>query len=213
MEIKLIVISGKHAGKQIPVQQATFVIGRDEDCQLRPGGEQVSRRHCEIITEPGSVLVRDFGSKNGTFVNDERVEGQRELRTGDHLRIANLEFEVQLSTAIGGKKKPKIQSIQDVAARMVQSAASEDLDVSEWLNRMDNASDETIVEEIHPTVARPAANPKPVPQAKPADPTDDRKDGKRSLLFKGSQSNQGKPGMENSGDAAADVLRHLFEQK
>jgi pSer/pThr/pTyr-binding forkhead associated (FHA) protein len=206
MEIKLIVLSGKHAGKQIPILQSQFVVGRDEDCQLRPNSDQVSRRHCEIVSDAGTALIRDFGSKNGTFVNDQRVEGQRELKTGDKLRIANLEFEVLLSTAIGGKKKPKVQNIQEAAARTVQSAAGEDLDVSEWLNRLDSASDDTIVEEIRPTAVRPATPEKPVP------PDEERKDGKRSLLFKAPQGQDNKPTAATSRDAAADVLRNLFGQ-
>ena len=205
MEIKLIVVNGKHAGKEIPIQQSKFVIGRDEDCQLRPNSDQVSRRHCEIVADAGSAVIRDFGSKNGTFVNEQRVQGQRELKTGDHLRVANLEFEVLLSTAIGGKKKPKVQSIQDAAARTVQSAAGEDLDVSEWLNRLDNASDDTVIEEIRPTAVRPTAPEKPEVSA------EERKDGKRSMLFKkSSQGNENKPASATSRDAAADVLKNLF---
>jgi pSer/pThr/pTyr-binding forkhead associated (FHA) protein len=207
MEIKLIVVNGKHAGKEIPIPQPKFVIGRDEDCHLRPNSDQVSRRHCEIVANAGSAVIRDFGSKNGTFVNEQRVQGQRELKTGDHLRIANLEFEVLLSTTLGGKKKPKVQSIQDAAARTVQSAAGEDLDVSEWLNRLDNASDDTVIEEIRPTAVRPA-----VPE-KPNSPSEERKDGKRSLLFKPSQGNENKPAAGTSRDAAADVLKNLFGNK
>jgi len=79
MDVKLIVIGGKHPGREIPVNTPEFVIGRAEECQMRPQSDMVSRRHCAIaVTETGAV-IREFGSKNGTFLNGKRVEGEHEL--------------------------------------------------------------------------------------------------------------------------------------
>jgi pSer/pThr/pTyr-binding forkhead associated (FHA) protein len=43
------------------------------------------------------VFIQDFNSKNGTFVNGERVQGERQLRDGDHLKIAGIEFRIALN--------------------------------------------------------------------------------------------------------------------
>ncbi|NIL97048.1 MAG: FHA domain-containing protein, partial [Planctomycetales bacterium] len=81
--------------------------------------------------------VRDFASKNGTFVNGERVRTERELKTGDHVRLGPLEFEVQLGVTVGGKKKPKVQSVTEAASRTVEAAAEEDVDIFDLLGGED----------------------------------------------------------------------------
>ena len=102
MEVKLVVVGGRHAGKEIPVTGPQFLIGRGERCQLRPQSDMVSREHCAIVVEEGTVVVRDLNSRNGTFVNQQRVEGSRKLHSGDRLKIGPLEFEVRLATRLNG---------------------------------------------------------------------------------------------------------------
>jgi len=87
MDLKLKVLEGKSVGQEIPVRCKKFFIGRAEDCQLRPGSDLISRHHCVLLVEDGYIGVRDFGSKNGTFINDERVVGERELKPGDRLTV------------------------------------------------------------------------------------------------------------------------------
>jgi serine/threonine-protein kinase len=57
------------------------VIGRSEDCSVRLPNrgwafQMVSRHHCQLEIDPPHMLVRDLGSRNGTYVND-RLIGQR----------------------------------------------------------------------------------------------------------------------------------------
>lgn len=63
------------------------------DVQLR--SRRVSNYHAEIVNEVEGLFVRDLGSTNGTFVNDESVQRQR-LRSGDRLRIGNFSISVRL---------------------------------------------------------------------------------------------------------------------
>jgi hypothetical protein len=131
MEVKLVVANGKNAGQKIAVPGPKFFIGRAEDCHLRPNSDLVSRHHCVILIEDGFVAVRDFGSKNGTFVNDERVRAEQELKNGDRLKIGQLELALELAVPVGGKKKPKVHSIQEAAARAAETggASPDDLDL------------------------------------------------------------------------------------
>jgi pSer/pThr/pTyr-binding forkhead associated (FHA) protein len=96
MKLSLVVAQGIHQGKVIPVPVAQFLIGRDEGCQLRPASPAISKRHCAILTRNGKVHVRDFGSTNGTFVNDIQVTGEQEIKDGDRLKIGPLEFKFKL---------------------------------------------------------------------------------------------------------------------
>ena len=134
MELKLVVVSGRQAGTEIPIPGPMYLIGRGEDCQLRPQSNLVSRRHCAIILEEGRVLLQEFGSTNGTYVNGERVKDERELKNGDRLKIGVIELEVQLAVSLAGKKKSKVHNVQEAAARTVASAAKDDdLDITGWL--------------------------------------------------------------------------------
>jgi len=70
---------------------AALVIGRDASAEVVVPGNEVSRRHAQIVaTEQGFVLVDT--STNGTFVNGHRVEGSRVLRRADVIRVGADEF-------------------------------------------------------------------------------------------------------------------------
>jgi NADPH-dependent 2,4-dienoyl-CoA reductase/sulfur reductase-like enzyme len=67
-------------------------IGRDPEATLVLSHGAVSRRHAEIVCENGRYILRDLGSRNGTFVNGERLEPRRDyvLRPRDQIRIGSL---------------------------------------------------------------------------------------------------------------------------
>lgn len=87
------VLGGKQDGKLIPLATKKFLIGREQDCHLRPNSDSVSRHHCVITIDDFAVHVRDLGSSNGTHINSVRIIGLREVKNGDRLRIGSLEFE------------------------------------------------------------------------------------------------------------------------
>ena len=74
-----------------------------------------------MLVEEGFCAVRDFGSKNGTYVNGQRVVGQQELHNADRLKVGVLEFEVQLTSSVGGKKRPKVKDVKDAAQRTARA--------------------------------------------------------------------------------------------
>ncbi len=97
MKVGLLVKSaGSNEGKLIPIRLPQFVVGRDPSCQLRPSSAAISKRHCALLIADGKVVVRDFNSTNGTFVNDEQVQGDQEVQDGDLLRIGPLDFQVKI---------------------------------------------------------------------------------------------------------------------
>jgi len=113
MITKLIVASGKSAGRAISIKRSKLLIGRAEECDVRPLSEEVSRRHCAVHVGPTDVWVEDLGSRNGTFVNGVRIKEKTKVATGDLIRVGALELKVSCS---------------DPAA-----AAGSEEDVSRWL--------------------------------------------------------------------------------
>ena len=93
MKLSLVVQTpGHNQGKVLEIKLSPFVIGRDPQCHLRPASSRIGKRHCAVLQRDNKVFVRDFESINGTFVNDEQVQGEVELHDGDRLRMGRLLF-------------------------------------------------------------------------------------------------------------------------
>lgn len=65
-----------------------LLIGRAPDCTIVIPDRQVSRHHAELRLTPQGVLLEDLGSKNGTYLNGERVVAPTLLQDGDEVQIA-----------------------------------------------------------------------------------------------------------------------------
>lgn len=94
MAAKLIVASGKSAGRSITLKHGKLLIGRAEECDIRPLGEEVSRRHCVMVEEAGAVTVEDLKSRNGTYVNGVKITAKVTVADGDIVRVGPLELKV-----------------------------------------------------------------------------------------------------------------------
>jgi pSer/pThr/pTyr-binding forkhead associated (FHA) protein len=225
MEVKLIVASGKNQGKEIPLPGKQFLIGRGEGCQLRPASERISRKHCAILVAEGRVIARDLGSTNGTTVNGTRITGDQDLKNGDKLNVGGvLEFVVQLTVEIGGKKSPKVNSIQEAAARTVTKAATDDLDITQWLDDADQdikpsplvdlglKNTATLEQSLADTstIQLPKA-PKEAEQK--VEPAEKKEPAKAPVKMVGHFDRKKKPTADNSGDAANDMLKQFFGRK
>jgi pSer/pThr/pTyr-binding forkhead associated (FHA) protein len=134
MDLKLKILQGTNSGQEVAVMGQRFLIGRAEDCHLRSGSEMISRHHCAIVVDQSYVAIRDFGSKNGTYVNNERVVGECELKSGDQLRVGPLAFEISLRQGeLGGKKKPPVHNPKEAAERTA-AGQPDGFDVAQWLD-------------------------------------------------------------------------------
>jgi pSer/pThr/pTyr-binding forkhead associated (FHA) protein len=126
MKLSLVVTQGVHAGKPIPITSSQFLIGRDEQCQLRPASPAISKRHCAILVRDGKLLVQDFDSTNGTFVNDEKVTGEKPIKHGDRLKVGPLEFEVKVERPVAAKAPVAVAAAKAPAAKAPEPPAADD---------------------------------------------------------------------------------------
>lgn len=215
MEVKLIVQGGKNHGREVPLSGNKFLIGRGEDCQLRPASDRVSRKHCILRTEEGRVFICDLGSTNHTFVNKEKITGERELKNGDVVNVGGiLNLEVQFTVELASKKKPKVNSVQEAAVRTVENAATDDVDISRWLE--DNGTTPPPVPHGDPKLANTQIEQSlsDTTTIVPTPKTEEKKDDKKKQEKSGGPiDKKKKPMAQNSQVAAEDTLRQFFGRK
>jgi serine/threonine-protein kinase len=92
----LVVTAGDEAGKRFGLRPISR-LGRDLRFDIRPHDPEISRQHAVITFDGAGFSIRDLNSANGTWVNDKRIELERELRNGDVVRIGttSMRFEYQ----------------------------------------------------------------------------------------------------------------------
>lgn len=81
------ITSGEHTGKIHSLEDDRVVLGRDGTLALDDQG--VSRQHAEVFRIGELYFIQDLKSRNGTFVNEHRIEDQELLRNGDRIHLGN----------------------------------------------------------------------------------------------------------------------------
>jgi pSer/pThr/pTyr-binding forkhead associated (FHA) protein len=95
VEFVLVRVQSDGGTTSAAVDRSKTVVGRQTGCHLRIRSGEVSREHCEILFDEGSAVVKDLGSRNGTYVNGVKVVEKR-LEAGDLIAIGPVVFLVQL---------------------------------------------------------------------------------------------------------------------
>jgi DNA-binding winged helix-turn-helix (wHTH) protein len=75
---------------RLPLRSGETILGREGEGVVPLPSPSISRQHAAVIIDAGAARLRDLGSKNGTFVDDLRVEGPIVLRDGAQLRFGTL---------------------------------------------------------------------------------------------------------------------------
>jgi len=88
--IELRILSGSRTGQRARFDRSPVTVGRHplSDLKFDPDVDlDVSAQHAELRETDGAWMVLDRQSRNGTFVNGERIDGQRRLSNGDTLSL------------------------------------------------------------------------------------------------------------------------------
>jgi DNA-binding winged helix-turn-helix (wHTH) protein len=75
--------------RQFDMRPGESVIGRGRGCAAQIDAESVSRHHARLTITGGGVAIEDLGSKNGTWVNGERIHGVVALSVGAPFRLGS----------------------------------------------------------------------------------------------------------------------------
>jgi len=84
---------------RLPLHAGEVVLGREGDGVVPLPSGSVSRRHAALVMEDRAAIVRDLGSKNGTFVDDVRASEPIALRDGARVRLGTLVLTFRAGTS------------------------------------------------------------------------------------------------------------------
>lgn len=125
IQAELRIAAGNRQGSSITLPQGKFLVGREEDCHLRPNSDLVSRHHCVFTVDDFSVRLRDLGSTNGTFVNGDRLKGAVMLKKGDRVVIGKLDFEVMIQETVASPPASGIDTVMIAGSPEAASASTQ----------------------------------------------------------------------------------------
>lgn len=108
--------------QRVSVCQTPFIVGRSASCALTLDHPTVSSRHAAIFEAGGLLLLRDVGSRNGTFLNGLPITTPRPLRHGDLVQFAELAFLVDHQESLGATGVNATESSHTMAANVNDSA-------------------------------------------------------------------------------------------
>ena len=89
------VLQGSEPGRMFQLDGERSVVGRSPECDVVLDVAAVSRRHVIVMQEDGQYFVQDLGSRNGTYVNQQRVVDRAPLRDGDQMLICDVLFQFE----------------------------------------------------------------------------------------------------------------------
>lgn len=91
MDAVLVMFKADGQRREFPITRPVTVMGRKHNCDLRVPISSVSREHCQIERDGDAIMLRDLGSSNGTFCNDQRVQ-EAKLAAGDRITVGPVHF-------------------------------------------------------------------------------------------------------------------------
>ncbi len=130
---------GEGLKPSFPMNKDQIVIGREVKCDLMLNNESVSRRHAEVVRLAEGYLLRDLGSRNGTFVNGQRVQ-EYVLSDGDKVAIGDIVFIFEAprrAVTLTGQPESVSHLVGDLGGSLaagLDSSADED-DTEVWNHR------------------------------------------------------------------------------
>ena len=119
---QLVATSGLLSGRTFSITSRELIVGRDQTkCQVVLADDQISRQHASLsLNEAGEVVLRDYDSANGSYVNEARV------------REAVLKLHDEVSFGAGRKHIFRLESVlplPSVAAKQKAAGDNEDGEV------------------------------------------------------------------------------------
>jgi pSer/pThr/pTyr-binding forkhead associated (FHA) protein len=103
----------RHQGQVYQLSQRQTLVGRSRRCTIILESRLASREHCVLERSGAALTLIELGSKNGTWVNGERVTRRRQLATGDEIRIGSDHLEViENARVTDGEPRRQVETLR-----------------------------------------------------------------------------------------------------
>jgi pSer/pThr/pTyr-binding forkhead associated (FHA) protein len=102
---KLVILNQGMTGRTFDLIVERTTVGRVEDNTFQIADGSVSSHHAEIILRGSEIFIRDVGSTNGTFINNERIS-EGVLKPGQTLRFGQVELKIDDGKPVGAAAAP-----------------------------------------------------------------------------------------------------------
>jgi len=84
------------AARKVSLDRPVTTIGRSSMNDLPVSDKMLSRQHARIVRDTdGGLTVEDLGSRNGTFLNGERLTMVQPLKPGDRITVGGVTLKVE----------------------------------------------------------------------------------------------------------------------
>jgi pSer/pThr/pTyr-binding forkhead associated (FHA) protein len=101
---KLVVLSEGMTGQSCELKVDKTTIGRVEDNTFQIAQPSVSSHHCEVLLRGNEVVIKDLNSTNGTFINNQQITGEAVLKSGQVLRLGQVEMRLDAGAPPAAKR-------------------------------------------------------------------------------------------------------------
>ncbi|QXC61989.1 FHA domain-containing protein [Aquihabitans sp. G128] len=88
----LVATRGPNSGSEFALEHVITTIGRHPESDIFLDDVTVSRRHVEVERTTSGYVVRDVGSLNGTYLNQDLIEGDKPMANGDELQVGRFKL-------------------------------------------------------------------------------------------------------------------------
>ena len=144
-------------------------IGRAPEATVVVQGEKVSRLHCGIRFWENDFVLKDYGSTNGTMLNETRVQAAV-IKAGDVIRIGNVRIQVDLKTTKGTKT-----ILRELSEEMEEGGKGYKTMLREIVQSADAKPEaKSEAKPVAKSEAKPEAKSEVKPEAKPETPSPEK---------------------------------------
>jgi pSer/pThr/pTyr-binding forkhead associated (FHA) protein len=96
---RLVILSEGLTGKAHELKVEKTTIGRVDDNTFPIPDASVSSHHCEVLLRGSDIVLRDLNSTNGTFINGQQLNGEGVIKSGQIIRLGQVEMRLEQADA------------------------------------------------------------------------------------------------------------------